>query len=125
MNSNPEPDLDHQLLADDPTTPGWQTRAVRQPIGQALKQLPTVGRFETQIPIVPFRALQQHIKAQGDNQARWVRNACIAQYLRQGGDPTTATQAADMQRVETYRDVPRDQQGQHRRRVGRGGYQRL
>lgn len=111
---------DRRILDASPTEPGWEQRAVGKPMSEALVNLPVVGRFETQIPIVPFGRLQAHMRRMKVNQARYVREAIVDKYLREGGDPAVAQAALDMARMPyQYKDVPRDHGGQHRRRKGR------
>lgn len=108
------------ILGADESQRGWKRRAVGTSRAKALGEVPRVGVLQTQVPIEPMRAIQRHIQARHVNQAQWFREAIVASYLLQGGDPHVAEAALDMQRNnQRQRDVPRDQFGQDRQRQGR------
>lgn len=123
MPSDPDP-ADNEaatrlILESDTSKRGWTRRAVAMPRDQALDQIPKVGQLVTQIPIEPLRILQRHIQGHDVAQARWMRQAIVEKYLREGGDPEVGEAALTMRVDHRRHDVPHDHHGQPRNRQGR------
>jgi len=122
MPSDPEPDTlgAEQLLLDtDESRRGWRRRAVRMPKDQALAQIPRSVVMQTLAPIEAARLIKAHIALRRTNEARWMRQAIADRYLLEGGDPAVAQALMTVREDRRRRDVPRDNYGQPRNRVGR------
>lgn len=119
---DPDPErVTAEILAGDRSQRGWRRNAVGMPREQALAQIPAVGVLQCKVPIKALAQLQAHIALCGVNQATWLREAAVARYLAEGGDPAVGAELSAMARTIRRGDWVRGQQGQSRRRQGRRG----
>ena len=80
--------LDAQLLDGDASERNWARRALGgTSVADALAGIPKFGSLLVRAKIGPYRDWQDHVRAHGNNQSRWIRQAVAMKLAAEGAPP--------------------------------------